>query len=435
LRSRESRALFVQQLRELASSRAYWILLLMIGPLVGHAFITAVETYAEASGIGGGPAALAQGLSPLDGIFVPAFGAYDLAITLLFPFVAIRLISGERESGGWKLMLQMRSGIPSILIAKIAALLIGWLIAWIPGSLAIVMWKVYGGAVFTPEISNLILGHWLRMMLATGVAFAAASIAKSASSAAIATLGFTVGTWALEFISQVQGGWIAKIAQFTPTAALRVFEQGEMKLSIVSTMMTVAMAGFAIATIWLNERRRVSARSIVSLVVVAIAGGTLWAESIPKAGWDLSENRRNSFSESEEAALRKIQQPLRVTANLAVEDPRWADLDRNVLSKLDRTLPSMTVEQVAHSRTGLFEGDHYGEVWYEIGGRRAMTRSATEAIVLETIFMLAQVPQPVRDESPYPGHPLAAQPRGATAVYYFAWPLVVAAMALILLRK
>src|ERR1700722_9171318 len=108
LRSRELRALLVQQLRELASSRAYWLLLIMIGPLVGHAFITAVDTYAEASGIGGGPSALAQGLSPLDGIFVPALGAYDLAVTLLFPFVAIRMISGERESGAWKLMLQMR---------------------------------------------------------------------------------------------------------------------------------------------------------------------------------------------------------------------------------------------------------------------------------------------------------------------------------------
>src|ERR1017187_901540 len=46
--------------RELLASRAFWLLLVMIGPLVGHSFITAVDTYAEASGAGGGPAALAQ---------------------------------------------------------------------------------------------------------------------------------------------------------------------------------------------------------------------------------------------------------------------------------------------------------------------------------------------------------------------------------------
>jgi hypothetical protein len=56
--------------RELLASRSYWLLLLMIGPLVGHGFITAVGLYAEASGSSGGPAALAQGLTPLDGILV-----------------------------------------------------------------------------------------------------------------------------------------------------------------------------------------------------------------------------------------------------------------------------------------------------------------------------------------------------------------------------
>src|SRR6476646_10969845 len=90
LPSRRFRWLVAKEFRELMASRAFWLLLVMIGPLVGHGFITAVDTYADASGIGGGPAALAQGLSPLDGILVPTFGVYDLAITLFFPFVAIR---------------------------------------------------------------------------------------------------------------------------------------------------------------------------------------------------------------------------------------------------------------------------------------------------------------------------------------------------------
>ena len=98
--------LVAKEFRELLASRAYWLLLLMIGPLVGQGFITAVNLYAEVSGTGDAPAALAQGLSPLDGILVPTFGAYDLAVTLLFPFVAIRLVSAEKESGALKLMLQ-----------------------------------------------------------------------------------------------------------------------------------------------------------------------------------------------------------------------------------------------------------------------------------------------------------------------------------------
>src|ERR1039457_4875714 len=52
LPSRRFRWLAAKEFRELMASRAFWLLLLMMGPLVGHGFITAVDTYAEASGIG-----------------------------------------------------------------------------------------------------------------------------------------------------------------------------------------------------------------------------------------------------------------------------------------------------------------------------------------------------------------------------------------------
>ena len=127
--SRRFRWLAAKEFRELMASRAFWLLLLMMGPLVGHGFITAVDTYAEASGIAGGPAALSQGLSPLDGILVPTFGAYDLAVTLLFPFVAIRLVAAEKASGAWKLLLQSPASPGAMLLAKGLTLLAGWMIA------------------------------------------------------------------------------------------------------------------------------------------------------------------------------------------------------------------------------------------------------------------------------------------------------------------
>src|SRR5215471_10105006 len=170
-----------KECRELLASRAYWLLLALIGPLVGHGFITAVGSYAEASGIGGGPAALAQGLSPLDGILVPAFGAYDLAVTLLFPFVAIRLVSAEKESGALKLSLQFPAGLKTIVTAKGLALVLAWCLAWLPGLAVLVLWKSYGGHLYGPETWNLIGGHMLHMLLAAGLSVAAAAIAESAA--------------------------------------------------------------------------------------------------------------------------------------------------------------------------------------------------------------------------------------------------------------
>jgi hypothetical protein len=91
----------------------------------------------------------------------------------------------------------------------------------------------------------------------------------------------------------------------------------------------------------------------------------------------------------------------------------------------------VNITYAATSRIGLFEkpNEHYGEVWYELRGKREMSRSATEPIVLESIYALAgrQPPAPV-DVPPYPGYPLAAQPAAAPWVFFVAWPLVVIAI-------
>lgn len=418
-----------KECRELSASRAYWLLLLMIGPLVGHSFITAVDLYAEASGIGGGPAALSQGLTPLDGILVPTFGAYDLAVTLLFPFVAIRLISAEKESGATKLLLQFPSRVATSVAVKALVLLLGWMVAWAPGLVAVALWKSYGGHLYAPETLNLLLGHLLRVALSGGIAVAAASIAESAASAAIATLGFTVGTWALDFIGAGRGGWTQELAAYTPTAALRVFEQGLLRLSTMIVIAVLSIAGFALAAVWLHTGRTWRYRFMATFVVMITLAAAAMAGAALRSSWDLSENRRNSFPPADEAALRQIKEPLKVTVYLSAEDPRLTDLERSILSKLQRILPRVDVEYAASSRTGLFEGaeEHYGEIWYEMGGRRVMNRSTTEPIVLEQLYELAEVKPPARaedvNENDFPGYPLPARATGAPWIFYMLFPL------------
>ncbi|MGE0886693.1 MAG: ABC transporter permease [Blastocatellales bacterium] len=419
-------ALFAKEWRELTASRAYWLLLLVIGPLVGNSFISAVNLYAEASGIGGGPAALAQGLTPLDGLLVPTFGAYDLAITLLFPFVAIRLISAEKESGAWKLTLQLPAGLGVTISAKLLALAAGWLIAWIAGFIAVALWKSYGGHLYWPETLNLLLGHGLRMLLSASVAMAAAALAESAASAAIVTLSFTLGSWALDFIAAGRGGWLAEIAAYTPTAALRQFEQGLLRFSVVAVLVAISAAGFVLAAVWLNAGRSVGKRFLQTMAVWSVAGIFIWLGGMSRASWETSENRRNSFPRSDERSLREIAEPLNITINLAAEDPRLMDYERGILNKLKRFLPKLKVAYAAQTQTGLFEGsaDHYGEIWYEYGGKKVMSRSTTVPIVLEELYQLTGIPVPEKEEEPeFPGYPLAAHPRFARLIFYALWPL------------
>jgi len=429
LRSHSFRQLTSKELRELFASRAFWLMLLIAGILVGHAFITAVNTYAEMSGSGGAPAALPQALTPLDGILVPTWGAYDLAATLLFPFVAIRLIAAEKESGGLKLLLQLPGSLASKLTAKGLALIVGWLIAWIPGLVAIILWKSYGGHLHSVETLNLLVGHLLRGFLSAGLAVAAAGLAESASSAAIITLGFTVGTWALDFIAAGRGGWLQQLASYTPTAALRSFEQGLLKFSIVAVMVALSVAGFAVTAIWLHTGRSMSRKLIASSGLIAIVIVVCLAAPRVGASWDLSENQRNSFGARDESLLRQVTQPLKLTVFLAPEDPRLTDLEQSVLKKLRRGLGSrLQVEYVSGSQSGLFANseDHYGEIWYEMGGRKTVDRSTIEEVVLDQIYQLAGLSSPERSgDNQFPGYPLATQPRKAALVFYLLWPLVV----------
>src|SRR5690242_16938658 len=93
------RPLLAKELGEIASGRALWIALLLLCPLVGYSFVQAISLYGEASTGAQGSPALARSLSPFDGILVPSFGAFYVGVTLLFPFVAIRALGHEKESG------------------------------------------------------------------------------------------------------------------------------------------------------------------------------------------------------------------------------------------------------------------------------------------------------------------------------------------------
>lgn len=411
--------------RELFGSTAFTLLLLVAGPLTGMSFIATVRAYAEASG-SGGPAALASALSPLDGLLVPTFGACDLLITFLVPFVAIRLVSAEKASGALKLMLQTPVSLGSQLASKLLALLLGWAACLVPTAVALAMWRTYGGHLSGAETANLVLGHTLRYLLTCSLAIAAAAIFEGAASAAIAVLSFTIGTWALDFFAAGRGGWIAEVAQSTPPAMLRQFERGLLRVNAVLLPVIASLALLAIAAAFLNLR--LSARMRAARVAIAIVVALLAFAAHSNRSADVSEDRRNSFSPADERLLRSIEAPVTIRVHLAAEDPRAGDYERNVLTKLRRTLPDLRVEYPYAGRSALFENDdRYGTIVYRAGAKEAVSRSTTEEIVLDELETLAGLTPPERGEPAYPGYPLNASPRGAAIFFYAVWPLLVIA--------
>src|ERR1700750_2807891 len=116
-------------------------MLLIMCPIVGFSFFQAVSLYGEASASASDQAALASGLSPLDGVLVPTFGAFYVTITLLFPFVAIRALGREKETGTLRLLVQLPYSPSALMAAKLAAVLVAWLLASIPVLCALAIWK------------------------------------------------------------------------------------------------------------------------------------------------------------------------------------------------------------------------------------------------------------------------------------------------------
>jgi ABC-type transport system involved in multi-copper enzyme maturation permease subunit len=424
--------------RDLLASRAWWVLLFAMGPLVGVSFISAVTTYAEASGLNGTAAGVGEAFSPLVGIWAPTFSACELAAAFLLPFVAIRLVAGDRQSGALKLEMQHPISSFARIGAKALVLLAGWIIASMAPVAAIVLWKSYGGCVYAPELATVAAGHLLNAGLTIALAAATASLTEHPSTAAILTLSVTVGTWIINFIAAVHGGVWERAAGYTPTAMVAAFQHGLVRLDVVLIALALVLAGLALAAVWIRLGVAVRRRVYESVALGALTAATLFACTFATVSWDTSESRGNSFSQADEEALERIRAPLRIEAHLAPEDPRRFDLEHRALSKLRRVMPKVQVQYVSATSIGLFEqtAPHYGEIWYDLGGRRAMSRITTAEGVLEAIYSIAGITPPAEsDEGVFRGHPLAVPPKGAAMVFYGIWPALVVAGGFLVRRR
>lgn len=440
MRSRKSpfRWLLEKEWRELLVARSWWVLLIAMGPLVGVSFIGAVRTYAELSGLNGTSGGVGEAMAPLIGVWGPAFSACELVAVFLLPFVAIRLVAGDRQSGALKLESQQGISPMARMAAKMLVLLAGWLIAMLPALSTIVLWKCYGGTLWAPELLTLTAGHIVNAGLTIGLAAAMSSFTEHPSTAAILTLSVTVGTWVLDIFGAIQGGFWESAAGYTPAAMVSQFQHGLLRLDTLAIAITLTVFGLALGAVWLRlgvpaRRRLLESAGLALVASVAIFGCTLL-----HASWDLSESRGNSFSVADERVLRQIGGPVRIEVHLSAGDARRVDLERQALSKLRRILPNLRVQYVAATSIGMFEqtAPGYGEIWYEVGGRHTMSRMTTAEGALESIYQVAGVKPPLEsDEQVFRGHPLVVEAKGAGIVFYGVWPGLFLAGSLFARRR
>ena len=235
-------------------------MLLLLCPLVGFSFFQAISLYNEASLAARDQPALAVSLSPFDGVLVPSLGAFYLTTTLLFPFVAIRVLGREMETGAHRLLVQLPYRIATLIGAKLAAVSAAWLLAFIPALCALVFWAMLGGHLHAPETLNLLLGH----LLYAGAGRGDRAVRRRDRGRRRdrrhhhARLRSARGSW----ISLAgQPGFFERVSLLSLTQTLRPFEQGLLSVGLLLGV-AAAIGGFAaLAGVWLHPGVRLRSRS------------------------------------------------------------------------------------------------------------------------------------------------------------------------------
>jgi hypothetical protein len=392
---------------------------------LGYSFIQAVDLFSAASRTALERPELAAGMTTLDGVLVPTLGAFYLVTTLLFPFVAIRALGHEKQTGALKLGVQLPVSETELVVLKLGAVCLVWALSLTPAIFAIVLWKCFGGFVSMVELTNLLLGHALYAVTVASVALFAGAVTDSVSAGAIVTLAFTLGFWVLDFTVGSQGGPLVYLAPLSPTAVLRECERGWFSLPQIIQIGVLALFFTALAIAWLPSgvtgRRKIAASAIIlaasAVIFVAAANVRFYA--------DVTVDRRNSFNPADEAALRRMKDPLSITIYLSPDDSRLREMESNVLVKLRRITPNVRVRYAEVPNVGPFGvpgDDRYGLVTYEYQGRREESRSNSFREILPILHNLAGATvRPVETPS-FVGHPLAADSTPAAWWFYGILP-------------
>jgi len=425
-------AQFRKEWRELTSGYAFWAVLLLLSFLAGHSFLQAIELYGEASRSAARSPELAAALSPLDGIWVPTFGALYLATTFLFPFLGLRLVGGEKQTGSLKVQLQLPITPTTVTTVKGAALMAAWLATSAPFVVAVLLWRSWGGHVFLPEIGTVLFGHLLYAATIGGIAFLLSAISESPSTAAIGTLALVMASFVLDFAGATATGLWKSIAAFSLTANVRVFERGILDARLSLRFLVLAATLFLLSSIWLPTGRAIRRKVLLSAGVgLASVAVTVLVMALPPASRDVSEDRRNSFNPADERALREMTRPLSITMYLAPEDSRVQEFEGNVLAKLRRTVPHLVTRYADAGNAGLHgspDDDRYGMIVYEYDGAHDESRSTSPREILPILHKLARRDVAAEPVVAYPGYPLdATAAKVPMAVFYVIIPALVLA--------
>ena len=421
-------------------ARVTWGATAIAALVVGHGFVLATDLYSASSRSALANVLMQREMDPLAGVVRPTLGGAELAVAVLVPVVAARLLSVEKERRTFGAM-SLALGSPLALVRpKIVAAALTSLLIVMPAALLLGAFAAVGGHLDGPEIAIAIGAHVLHAVLVACASVAAAAWTRTTAQATAAALTVSIASWV---VSAGEGfsalAWTEPLERMSIARVLAPLEQGVISIGSLAWLGVAIPSAIAAAALGARFDLPVRSRAVSAvLLFVATALSLDFAAGIGRA-YDWTEYRRASLPVDAVNALRTINEPITVEVWMDREDSRRRQLERDALAKLRLARGDLRVEMPLDARGGsLARDDAYGKIVVRVGTHTGETRSTSRKEIVTRIFEIAERPVPDFAQVPYPGYPLALDAAKSRALAGFAYgflPAIVVAIGAWLSRK
>lgn len=413
--------------RELAiafRARVTWVASAVAALVVGHGFVLAVDLYSAASRAALDNTLMRKELDPLAGIVRPTLGGCQLAVAVLVPVVAARLLAVEKERNTFG-ALALAAGSPGrVATRKVACAVAAASLSLAAPLTLFVLFAAVGGHLDVPELGVALTAHVLHVALVATASVAAAAWTRNVAQATTLAVILSLASWAVEAGEGFAAlAWLGPLEAASVSRQLAPFETGIVHVGallwFVSTIATTAAAA------WLGVRFDLSARTRTFgglALVGAAACGVALSTSVQRAH-DWTELSRASLPPAAVTELRALDAPIELEVWLDREDSRRRQLERDPLAKLCLARPDIRIVMPLDdsARSPLAHDDQYGRIVIRVGAHVRETRSASRRELVTLIFDAIGRPLPDWSQPAYPGYPLVVDGWRRSLVRGFAY--------------
>jgi hypothetical protein len=431
--------------RELAIAlrgRITWLVAALSALLVGHGFVLALDLYSASSRSALSSALQSREMDPLAGIVRPTLGGLDLAISLLVPLLAARVLSVEKERRTFGALCLLEGSSDRVVLKKLGAASAVTGLLFLPTVALLVGFRLAGAHADAIETALALAGEGLHALLVATVTVAAAAWTRTLAQAATIGLLVSLLSWAIEAAEGFAAlAWLGGASAWSVERQLEPFQRGVVSLGSLAWLSTATAAAVALAVLGARFDVAPTRRAAIAVLTVVLAAMFLHAASSSRRAYDWSEQRRASLPPAAVDALRRIAQPIALDVYLDRDDSRRRQLETDVMAKLYLARPDLVVRTPLDDRAVVAEGAHdaeYGNIVIHVGSGSRQTRSTSRRELVTLIFEAAGQSLPDWSTPPYPGFPFVAEGARRTVLVLFAYlvlPLGLLTAGAVLTRR